>query len=355
MKTSRWRNHRGFKFAGVTVAAVAAVVAGLAAPALARPSAVAGTSSTSAGYPPPKGIYAQYTNCPLKNPLMHESIDVTVCTWGHATSGSVTIGTTTTPVTEPVTVQFGWYDSAPIHFNYPLPTVSPLSGATTITSTKPDLIPESLTTALGCPSTNATVENICQEAAATPADNQVFALAQSTGPITAFNLFTWAQPVKFELINPLLGKNCSIGTNDSPIVLHPQLSLLPGGSFSVVLDPNGLDVGQILLTGAQAADSTFSAPGVTGCGPGGPANIAVESALDAGVGLPATSGNSLTLQGNFDLAIGAGPENFPNPVPQPADGAAELLQAFQASTSGEHAVKHLITMDQVKSMLHFSG
>ena len=50
----------------------------------------------------------------------------------------------------------------------------------------------------------------------------------------------------------------------------------------------------------MASDTTFSAPGVTGCGPGGAKNIPVDEALDTGTGLPAASGvNSLTLNGNF--------------------------------------------------------
>ena len=365
MKTSRWRNRRGFLFAGVTVTAVAAVVAGLAAPGLARPSAVASTTTKGPGYPPPAGIYKPFTNCPLNNPVMHEDMATGIgtngggfaaCTTGLATTGSIKIGNITTPVTEPVNVQFGFFIPPEDASFYPAPAVSPLAGPSAILSTKPDLIPESLTTALGCPSSNSTVENICQQAQTRGGIyNQVFALAQEAGPITGFNLFNWTQPVKFKLINPLLGSNCYIGSSDTPVVLHPQLSLGPGGTFTTIFDPNGLDVGQILLTKAIASDTTFSAPSVTGCGPGGVANIAVETALDAGAGLPATSGNSLTLNGNFDLAIGAGPENIPFPVPQPADGAAELLQAFQISTSGEHAVKHPMTMDQFKAMFHFSG
>src|SRR5215470_4555377 len=359
MKPSSRRIRRALWLSATAAAVAALTITGVSSSVAAQPTSLAGTTARGPGYPPPRGVYAQYTNCPLNNPLMHEAITVTVCTAGLAKSGSITIGNITTPVTQPVNVQFGWYDSAPVTFDYPLPTVSPLAGPSAILSTKPDLIPGSLTTELGCPSSNATVENICQQAAANPADNQVFALAQEVGPITNFRLFTWTQPVIFKLINPLLGSNCTIGTPDAPVMINPQLSFIPGvTTFTELLDPQPTvhpSVAQLLLTGAQAGDSTFSAPGVSGCGPDGVANIAVETALDAGTGLPAASGNSLTLFGNFDLAIGAGPENFPNTVPQPADAAAELLAAFKASTNGEHSVKHLISESQFKAILHFSG
>jgi len=89
---------------------------------------------------------------------------------------------------------------------------------------------------------------------------------------------------------------------------------------------------------------------VTGCGPGGANNVFVDEALDAGAGVPATSGNSLTLNGNFDLADSF--ESEDSSFAQPQDDAANLLSAFNDSHNGEHSVKHLITMSQMKSMFH---
>jgi hypothetical protein len=277
------------------------------------------------------------------------------CIAGNATSGSITIGNITTPVTQPVNVQFGIYippegTQGGVNF-FPSPVVPPLAGTSAILSTAPDLIPGSLTSILGCPSSNATVQNICQQASANPADNQVFALAEEVGNLRNFNLFNWQQPVKFLLINPLLGSSCSIGTDAFPVVLTPQLSIGPGGGITVVNDPGGNPfVEQLVINGAIASDTTFSAPGVTGCGPGGVNNVFVDEALDAGSGLPAVSGNSLTLNGTFALAAGFHSEqSTPPAVP---DDAAELLAAFKSSTNGEHSVKHQITMDQAKSMFH---
>src|SRR5579863_7753614 len=81
----------------LTVAAVTSSAVG-AAP---KPSA----GQIGPGYPPPGGIYTLFTNCPLNNPLMHESVFVAACVGGYATSGSIKIGNITTPVVRPVNVQ----------------------------------------------------------------------------------------------------------------------------------------------------------------------------------------------------------------------------------------------------------
>jgi hypothetical protein len=194
---------------------------------------------------------------------------------------------------------------------------------------------------------------MCQQAAANPADNQVYALAQEAGQLRNFQLFTWTQPVKFQLINPLLGSNCYIGTDSDPVVLNPGLSVGPGGGLFLQNDPQPTvhpDTFVLGINEAVASDTTFSAPGVIGCGPGGVANVAVDEALDASSGLPAASGNSLTLNGSFLIAANGGSED--STLTQPQDDASNLLAAFQASTSGEHSIKRPITLKHFKHKLH---
>jgi len=297
-------------------------VAGLAAPALARPSAPAAQATVRGpGYPPPKGIYKPFTNCPIAvdNALMNESVggDAVVCSAGLAANGTLTLGNITTPVVQPVNVQFGGWDPQNAAFGgdnsggieqFAGGILPPPAGVSAMLVTKPDLIPESLTTALGCATaTDPAIQHICQVAQARGGRfNQVTALAQSAGQLTNFGVFSWTQRVKFQLINPLLGGSCSIGSDNNPVVVNPQLSLGPGGQFLEFPDPNPTahpSTVVLELQGAVATDNTLSAPGVTGCGPGGAANIAVDQALDASSGLPAASGaNTLTLNGNFFLA-----------------------------------------------------
>ena len=66
----------------------------------------------------------------------------------------------------------------------------------------------------------------------------MYALAQSAGQITNFGVLTWTQRIKFKLINPLLGSNCYIGSDNNPIVINPELSVGPGGQLQVLPDPN---------------------------------------------------------------------------------------------------------------------
>lgn len=375
MKPFSWRNRRrGFLVAGTTVtAAVAAVAAGLAAPALATPShpvlrAGAARIVKGPGYPPPGGIYAPFTNCPLNNPTMHEVVgppsatsnfSAAACVAGDATSGTITLGNITTQVTEPVNVQFGFFTAPGDANSYPAPAPSPLAGNSAIVSTKPDLIPESLTTALGCATaTNSTIEHMCKVAQARGGRyNQVYALAEEVGPISDFSLLDWSQSLMFKLINPLLGSYCSIGSQETPVVVNPAISLGSGGKLSVTQDPDPAahpDTDVLAITGAVASATSFAAPGVIGCGPGGVANGAVDQALDASSGLPATTTgpDTLTLNGNFDVALCEASQD--STLTQPQDDASILLSAFRASRyDGQRAsVTHQITMSRLRSILH---
>ena len=319
MNWSRWRSNRFLVGTATSAAAIALIAVGVPAAAMAAhstPHARAGSGGP--GYPPPGGIYKPFTNCPILNPLMKEGVSgsAVICSAGQVASGSITIGNITTPVIEPVDVQFGGVQTPNADFGGDWTTginsfaggiLPPPAGLSAMVVTKPDLIPMSLTQALGCPSTNKTVQSICVKAQNGSAkDNDVFALAQSAGQLTNFGLTTWTQRLKFKLINPLLGNSCYIGNNNQPVVVNPNIVLGPNGMLNELPDPNPKkhpNTAVLQITGAVATDTTFTAPGVTGCGPGGAKNISIDTALDAGTGLPAASGvNSLTLNGSFAVA-----------------------------------------------------
>jgi hypothetical protein len=365
MNWSRWRSSNRLLVGTVTSAAAVALIAvGVPAAALAaHPASHARNGAAGPGYPPPGGIYAPFTNCPILNPLMQEGVSgsAVLCTDGHVTSGSITIGNITTPVVRPVDVQFGgvqlpnattggdWTAGG----SFAGGILPPPAGIGAMLVTKPDLIPGSLTSTLGCATaTNKVVKDLCSEAANGSAkDNEVFALAQSAGQLTNFNLTTWTQRLKFKLINPLLGSNCYIGNNNQPIVVNPIITLAPGGQTEVLPDPNpakhpNTDV--LDITAAIASDNTFTAPGVTGCGPGGARNIPVDEALDAGTGLPAAAGNSLTLNGAFAIADCFNTKNQAN----------ILLSAFRDSvgtSAGTRGSARRIPFSQLHSALRHLG
>ena len=205
----------------------------------------------------------------------------------------------------------------------------PPSGLSAMLVTKPDLIPESLTTALGCATaTDKTVKTLCSEAENYGGKyNQVYALAQNVGQVTNFDVNTWTQRIDVKLINPLLGNYCTIGNADQPIVVNPYINVGPGLNTEQDPDPaKHPDTGVLDINDTSATDTTFAAPGVTGCGPGGAANVPIDEALDAGTGLPAASGvNSLALTGTFEIAYCFYSKNQ----------AKILLAAFLASRHGE--------------------
>jgi hypothetical protein len=320
------------------------------------------------GYPPPGGIYGLFTNCPLNNPVMHEVMPITesgggfaACVAGIAVQGTVTLGTLTTNVVLPVNVQFGYHIPPGDPNFYPAPVTAPLAGQSAILSTGPDLLPVSLSTALGCSTaTDPTIVNLCNQAAQGGIYDQVYALAQEAGPITNFGIFTWTQAIKFQLINPLLGTRCYVGSNDAPVLVNPSLSVGPGGGVFIENDPNPTkhpDTFVLGIAGAIASDTTFSAPSVTGCGAGlsGVQRAVVDGALDTGAGLPAASGNTLTLDGSFLIAATTASED--SALTQPVDDAAILLSAFRASSNQKPSLglnRH-ITMAQAKALLSPGG
>jgi len=253
---------------------------------------------------------------------MQESVgsDLTGCVAGDAVNGTFTVGSLVVSVAHPVTAQFGVWSPPNASPNQLSGGVLPPSDGKELV-VSPEFVPGGLLKALGCPSSTPSVEKICREAKLPGETTVVKALVQSAGPITNFELTTWTQPVMVKLINPLLGNYCYMGSADNPIELNPAVT----GTLGVIPDPNptrfpNLDV--LEITGATATDTTFSVPAVTGCGPGGSANIAIDEAIDSSDGLPSASGsNSLVLNGNFYLA-----DDF-----AASHQATSLLEAFKAS------------------------
>jgi hypothetical protein len=193
MNWSRWRSRNRLLVGNATSAVALALVAvGVPAVALAaHPASHARHVTAGPGYPPPGGIYAPFTNCPVLNPLMQEAVSgsALLCSAGNVTSGSITFGNITTPVVRPVNVQFGgvqtpnaalggdWTAAGTDTFVGGI--LPPPVGLKAMLVTKPDLIPGSLTTELGCATaTNSVVLSICLQAENGSAkDNEVFALA----------------------------------------------------------------------------------------------------------------------------------------------------------------------------------
>jgi hypothetical protein len=270
------------------------------------------------GYPAPGGIYTPFTDCPLHNPLMRQSVGglATGCIKSVSTSGSFTINGIPVSITHPVIVQFGVWDppnASPNQFSGGV--LPPADGKELIT--EPEPTPGGLPLLLSCPGSTPGVAALCQKAT-TSGHTELAALVESAGPITDFFLTEFTQPVKIKLINPLLGGNCYIGSDSDPIVLHPSIT---SGTLTFVPDPDPIrfpTTAVLEVLDAQATDDTFSVPVATGCGPRGVADAAIDSLL----GLPSPSGNNhLVLNGNSYFA-----DDFSE-----SNQARDLLAAFKAS------------------------
>lgn len=157
-----------------------------------------------------------------------------------------------------------------------------------------------------CPSSVPVISGLCSQAANNDL-NAVTATVEPAGPLSNFSFVAEINvgqpiltlPVKVHLHNPLLGSSCYIGSDSSPIMLHPenlpgQTFTAQGGSFDTngTPDPNGVLLSDKFVS--QQGDNTFSVPGASGCG--GVLSLLVDAAIDLKMGLPSPSGqNSLVL------------------------------------------------------------
>ena len=275
-------------------------------------------NAPSIGQPAPGGIYAPFTDCPINNPAMELSVPnlATGCVASENTSGTFTIHGIPVSITHPVTVQFGFYSQLDSNGNQILPLLMPADGRSL--QDLPEEIPGGLPLLLLCPNgINADIAQLCQKAA-TSGHTDLTALVRPAGPISNFGLTTFTQPVKIQLINPLLGGNCYIGSDDDPIVLNPTII---SGNLAFVPDPDPVrfpTTAVLEVLDAVATDDTFTVPVATGCGPGDVADDAINFLL----GLPSPSGtNHLLLNGNSFFA-----DDFSS-----ADQIDSLKAAFKAS------------------------
>ena len=222
------------------------------------------------------GAWAPFFRCPVDDPAMLATDGVTslgFCLGSNSTHGSITIGNLTT-TTGNTNLQAGLVG----------PSADQLS---VIASPDGALVADPVE----IPNTPVGSVTALTESAGTPSDFNLFAGIQTGVPIITL-------PIKIHLQNPALGPSCFIGSDQNPIVLHPQNTDLSnaksiGGFF--LFDPNGvpdlvgLD-GSLLITGGVQGDDTFAVPGAQGCGPNGDGSL--DAVVNAVVGLPSPAGNN---------------------------------------------------------------
>lgn len=235
----------------------------------------------------PTGEFAPFAQCPLNRMSIEECIDTSI------TGGSYTLGSKTVPIVNPITLQ-GGYEGSPIEFfgaengetlsKTPEPVPGGLSGLSAPGSwPAPEQAWFNNGISTGMTGVDATIELI---APATLVELSPENLLFETG--TALGL-----QVVIQLENPLLGSNCFIGSQSSPVVLDltsDTSGALSGSAGSISFNPSFT-----ILTseGTKLVEAGFAEPEAEGCG--GIFSADVDPFINSKFGL-SSSGN-ISLEG----------------------------------------------------------
>jgi hypothetical protein len=287
------RTYRARKRVGAALAVAASAV--LVAAAV--PAQAAGA---------PGGPYTGMGSCPLGSPALTDPSDLQVgCVVSVTRAGSFTIGTTTVPLTSPITLRFGvyWDKSAP---QVTFPDGSSANQYTTVAPVGTPL--------LDAQPAQITVPGIINFL---PGLTSVFAKVELAGPVTDFTPLAAGEsypvfklPIKLHLSNAFFGDDCYLGSDAHPIVLAPTTGTtappppakpMTGdpGAIAVAPDPNGFGAMVASFSGARLVDNTFAVPGATGCGLGG----SLDWIIDLAMGLPAGAGQGSVSFQQTDTAL----------------------------------------------------
>src|SRR5262249_8093544 len=222
------------------------------------------------------GNWAPFNRCPVDDPAMLANPSVGLgsgCLGSNSTHGSITIGNLPTQTTVNTNLQVGLVLD---ETTFEISVISPPGGALVA-----DPVQISMTA------------------------GHVTAVTKTAGSPTNFNLFAGITtgvpiitlPIKIQLQNPVLGPSCFIGSEQDPIVLHPENTDFSNAQSVAGLinffDPNGTPHlagprDALWPPGGVQGDDRFAVPGAPGCGPGG----GLDAGVNAVVGLPPPAGNT---------------------------------------------------------------
>jgi hypothetical protein len=263
--------------------------------------AMSAVATTTAFGKVPTGKYAVFAQCPRFTP------GVTRCVYAQTTSGEVTIGKQTVPITNTITLQGGTTRNEETEAET---FVGAINGETL--SKSPENVPGGLSGLVNCTEiTNGIVRAACalvfeNGLTGVNATTELAKPASSIG-INTNNLVNeegaaLTLPVKVKLENPLLGSECYIGSSSKPIVLplttgrtNPPLPNHPingkSGFFTSEEEANFVEITQNTLV-----ENAFSAPEATGCG--GLFAFVLDPLIDSKLGLPSSAGHNTVIQNN---------------------------------------------------------
>jgi hypothetical protein len=234
--------------------------------------AAVAVSLVSAGAPAaaaaPTDVWAVFAQCPV------HTGGVEGCIYAPVEGGYLALGETVVPVAKTFVLQGGFLEGGEGESAHPL--AAALDGETL---TKVGLvIPGGL---FGRP-----LDAVTELAA--PASSILLLFEEPR---------TIVLPIKVRLVSPLLGAECSIGSNSHPIVL--SLTTGTSGRLTGNAGKNtSTGYGRILVVrGFSGVSSGFAVPKASGCG-----SALVDEAIDAKLGLPLSKGTAAVFDMTFEQA-----------------------------------------------------
>ncbi len=259
----------------------------------------------------PKGPFAVFAQCPLKN------TEVNICLYATSTGGEFNIGSAKVSIDRTVTFQGGsiynekteaekFVEAANGETLSKTPLAVP-GGLSDILS--PESFPKSLQEAFekdiqeGRDGVTATLELV-----ATPVISRANFLAEEGAALT------WQ--VRIHLSNPFLGSACYIGSKASPITLPlttgatspPPPNESIKGTVGDIEIGTGEASGLVTITGNKLVENAFSEPTASGCG--GIYSFIIDPAINAKLGLPSAAGrNTFIFEDTFKEATAEAVKN----------------------------------------------
>jgi hypothetical protein len=269
------------------------------------------------------GPYAVFQYCPYADPDLQDSGS---CLYDQVTSGSLAIGSTTLPITQPIVLQGGvlFANGSPLYAAVGAPTLA----------APPAQVPGGLL-GIANPAPNWdfilwtafwNIVNTANGVTATmePVDTIQTNLANALFPPTdGSDAVAITLPVRVHLQNPFLGDTCFIGSQQNPIVVRLQVTPTnppppnksiagDAGTYNVVYTDPVNYVGYTRVDNNILVDNAFAVPAASGCG-----NVAlglpivtpileslVSAAVNLKVGLPSAAGkNTAIMKGTTYLAL----------------------------------------------------
>jgi hypothetical protein len=257
-------------------------------------------SSALAASHNPKGEFAPFGECPLNR------VTITDCVVSVSSGGYFTVGKKTVPLVNPVTLQ-GGYEGGGSEVEFygaengntlsktPQPVPGGLLGIVAPTWW-PKFIQDWFNEGIskGFTGVTATVELTGPQKGLTNVDLSTENLLFEEG--TALGL-----PVKIKLDNALLGSNCYIGSEKSPVQINfttGTSGALKGSAGTVTFNK---DFTLTTISGGKLVNNVFPAPAASGCG--GIFSFLVDPLVNSILGTPSAAGkNSAVLEGKIQDA-----------------------------------------------------